>query len=176
MEEDVLVNVEKKVANRGGRPKGATSGYSHSVGSLVQRNKAGNNHPAAKGEGKLVKSFFEVPVDSNGNKLVDDVTLRVLYEQNLRDFSCEPVFAMVKLGAKVSTLLDMQQMVDAKQGVVLSKTHLDAVKVLRDLADTVAKLKFGSHQTIVEHKNRDFLNSDEVIDVSSFDEKHGGTK
>ena len=57
-------------------------------------------------------------------------------------------------------------MVDAKEGKILTKEILAAIKLLNELAGNIGKMKFGSHQKItIEKKNIDFLDSDEVIQV-----------
>ncbi len=100
------------------------------MSSLVQRKRAGDCNPNSKGEGELTASFFRVPVDSDGNALVSNEVLSELYSNNFEDFVCNPINALVKLGAKISTLADLQQMVDAKEGKILTKELL-TITVLR---------------------------------------------
>ena len=151
-----------------GRPKNSKNknGYTHSIKSLVQRQKA----PTKSGKfSKLKQDFLIVPKDKEGNPLISEERMRELYQSNVEDYACEPVVALMKLGASVQTLLDIQQMVDAEKGEVLSKPILDGVRVVADLAKTLAKMKYGEHKRVtVEHKmDKNWDDEDLEIEVST---------
>lgn len=148
-----------------GRPKGSKNknGYTHSLSSLAQRNKNqvlnfGNNHTR--------KDFFTVPVDSKGAPLVDDDTLKELYTGHYIDFASNPMNSLIKLGSKVSTLLDIQQKVDATEGKIMSKDLLRGVKLLNEMTKNLHQMGFGTLHTVVDDRKSDKFWEDGVIDVT----------
>lgn len=137
--------------NPDGRPKGSKGGYTHSVKTLAQRQK---NASKISGKDRLKAEFLCVPKNpESGEPLIPVERVKELYENNLTDFACEPVVALTKLGASLQTMLDMQSMLNAQEGKVLTKQILSGAKIVADLAKDLGKLKYGENKHVtVEHK------------------------